>query len=166
LTYQWSFTSLPQGSSALITTPTAAQTSFLPDVQGTYVVQLVVNDGYANSLPATITVEVTVTAHSVTKLIQATLEPTIAALEPVAFKNGTMQNALLNKLNTVIADVGVANYKGALQKLQNDVLAKVDGVAATGKPDNNDWITDPAGQTAVYNYVLKAIAELKILLGQ
>ncbi len=51
LTYQWTLVSKPDGSSAGIQDPTAAQTLFLADVDGQYVLQLVVSDGQASSAP-------------------------------------------------------------------------------------------------------------------
>jgi len=53
LTYAWSFTSRPTGSAATLINPTAVSASFVPDVPGTYVAQLIVNDGTANSAPDT-----------------------------------------------------------------------------------------------------------------
>jgi hypothetical protein len=56
LTYQWSFVSKPAGSNAVLADSTTAKPSFTADVNGTYVVQLVVNDGLVNSIPDTVTV--------------------------------------------------------------------------------------------------------------
>jgi hypothetical protein len=60
LTYQWSLASVPDGSTATLTGATAAHAAFLPNVGGTYVVQLIVNDGTVDSDPDTATVTVTV----------------------------------------------------------------------------------------------------------
>ena len=60
LTFEWEFTSLPQGSSAVLSDPTAEMPTFVADVaaddQNLYVVQLVVNDGMADSAPDTVTI--------------------------------------------------------------------------------------------------------------
>jgi len=56
LTYDWSFVSMPAGSAATVSNPTAAAPSFLADKAGLYVVQLVVNDGTVNSTPDTVTI--------------------------------------------------------------------------------------------------------------
>lgn len=45
LTYAWSFNALPPLSQAKLNDPKLAAPSFLPDVAGTYVVQLIVDDG-------------------------------------------------------------------------------------------------------------------------
>jgi mono/diheme cytochrome c family protein len=56
LTYAWSFASLPAGSQAVLSDPTAVNPSFSADQAGIYVVQLIVNDGVADSAPDTVTI--------------------------------------------------------------------------------------------------------------
>lgn len=45
LTYQWSFTSVPQPSAATLSDPKIVNPTFVPDLPGLYVVQLIVSDG-------------------------------------------------------------------------------------------------------------------------
>jgi hypothetical protein len=63
LTYAWSLTTRPAGSSATISNPTTAEPTLVADVAGVYVAQLIVNNGFTNSNPAT--VMVTASARSV-----------------------------------------------------------------------------------------------------
>jgi uncharacterized protein YjdB len=56
LTYAWSFTSRPNGSNATLTGANTVSPTFVADVAGMYVVQLIVNNGFSNSTPATVTV--------------------------------------------------------------------------------------------------------------
>jgi PKD domain len=56
LTYGWGFLSRPPGSVATLTGSHTANPTFVADVTGTYVVQLIVNDGFQNSVPATVTI--------------------------------------------------------------------------------------------------------------
>src|SRR5512142_1098779 len=56
ITYAWSFSSRPAGSAASLANATSVHPTFVPDVAGSYVVRLVVNDGTVNSAPATVTV--------------------------------------------------------------------------------------------------------------
>lgn len=49
LTFSWSFTSLPDGSTATLSDPTIVNPTFDVDIAGAYVVQLIVNDGSLNS---------------------------------------------------------------------------------------------------------------------
>ena len=66
LSYAWTLSSTPTGSAAALSSSTAAKPSFTPDVAGTYVASLIVNDGKANSSAATVTVTVTAAPTPVT----------------------------------------------------------------------------------------------------
>jgi hypothetical protein len=54
LTYAWSFNTRPTNSNATLTNPTSAQPTFVPDLPGLYIVQLIVNDTIQNSAPSTV----------------------------------------------------------------------------------------------------------------
>lgn len=56
LTYHWTLASRPAGSSAALSSGTQPDSSFTADMDGTYVIELVVNDGTADSAPTTVTV--------------------------------------------------------------------------------------------------------------
>jgi chitinase len=56
LTYAWTLTSKPAGSSAALSSATSAKPTFTADVAGTYVATLIVNDGRVNSTAATVTI--------------------------------------------------------------------------------------------------------------
>lgn len=58
LTYAWTITSRPTGSTAAISDPAAMDTTFTPDLNGTYMVTLTVTDGAANSAVSTATIQV------------------------------------------------------------------------------------------------------------
>jgi hypothetical protein len=62
LTYAWSLTTRPGGSAAVLSSPTAVTPTFVADVAGTYVAQLIVNNGVTNSAPDTVTITAGVTA--------------------------------------------------------------------------------------------------------
>lgn len=59
LTYNWGFVSVPVGSAATLTSTTSVTTGLVADVPGTYVVSLIVNDGFVNSDPANVTITAT-----------------------------------------------------------------------------------------------------------
>jgi len=82
LTYAFTFVSRPAGSAAVLANANSAAPTFVADVAGTYVVQLIVNDGVQNSLPAT----VTITAAAA------------GAAASIAASGGTPQNAQINTL--------------------------------------------------------------------
>lgn len=51
ITYQWQFESKPQNSQATIQDSASALSEFTADIEGTYIVNLIVNDGKTNSRP-------------------------------------------------------------------------------------------------------------------
>jgi hypothetical protein len=51
LTYSWSFTSKPPGSTAVLSSLTSVSPTFTADLAGDYVVQLIVHDGAVDSVP-------------------------------------------------------------------------------------------------------------------
>jgi hypothetical protein len=63
LTYSWSFTGKPAGSTASLANSTAVNPDFTPDVAGDYIIQLIVNDGTVDSTPASVTVTASTTPH-------------------------------------------------------------------------------------------------------
>jgi chitinase len=65
LTYLWSMTSKPNGSTAAIANPTGGVTTFMNDGAGTYVATLVVNDGILSSAPSTVTITAQVTPQPI-----------------------------------------------------------------------------------------------------
>ena len=78
LAYSWSFTSMPDGSSATLPDPTIVNPTFTADIDGVYVISLVVDDGKEDS-----TDTVTVTAKPYENiLIEATYESILAMVEP------------------------------------------------------------------------------------
>src|SRR5262249_28474266 len=60
LTFRWSFTTRPGGSAAAFDDTRAARPTFVPEVAGDYIVQLIVNDGQLDSQPDTPAVSLTV----------------------------------------------------------------------------------------------------------
>ena len=58
LTYSWSLITLPSGSSATLSNPLGVQSIFTPDLPGSYIGQLIVNDGNLDSEPDTATIAV------------------------------------------------------------------------------------------------------------
>ena len=54
LAYDWSFESIPEGSTAMLSNVNDPQPTFVADMPGSYVVQLVVNDGTTDSIADTV----------------------------------------------------------------------------------------------------------------
>jgi len=91
------------------------------------------------------------------------LKDYINSLPPEAFsekqKATEMKKALSNKIDAVIKMVEEGAYNGAINKLENDILAKVDG-----DPNPKDWIIDPHTQTTLKNWIGWIIMNIKKLL--
>ena len=60
LSYRWQLTNRPAGSAAALSAANIARPTFVPDVAGEYLVQLVVNDGKADSAVSVVRVMATV----------------------------------------------------------------------------------------------------------
>jgi len=58
LTYQWTMTSKPNGSSAMLSDATLVNPTFVADVDGVYTLQLIVNDGQTDSVADHVTITV------------------------------------------------------------------------------------------------------------
>lgn len=163
LAYLWTLTSVPTDSSATVANPTNSETSFIPDMAGTYVVQLVVNDGTVDSDPSTVLIQVSSEQTVAIEAVQDCITQ-VSLLDPGVFKNVNMQNTMINKFNAVIANIEAGNYADALGQLQNDILGKTDGCANSGKPDKNDWIIICEAQGMVYPNILIAIDAVEALM--
>jgi hypothetical protein len=66
LTYSWSITTTPPGSSATLSNATLGNPTFDADEDGTYVIQLIVNDGTVNSAADTVSITATPAASGIT----------------------------------------------------------------------------------------------------
>ena len=59
LTYDWTITNQPDGSGATVANPTSVMPTVTPDLDGDYVIQLIVNDGQVDSEPSFVTLSTT-----------------------------------------------------------------------------------------------------------
>jgi alpha-tubulin suppressor-like RCC1 family protein len=173
LTYHWSLVSKPAGSVAALNNANAVVADFVADADGTYVASLVVNDGRLDSDASNITVVATSSSSAAISTLRDVISgsttsgtgiPGIEGLSPGDFKNPNMKNALINKINAAIDLINQSRYQEALDKLQNDILAKTNGCAVTGQPDANDWIINCSAQSPVYAGVTAAITNLTATL--
>jgi hypothetical protein len=92
-TYAWSLGSAPPGSNAALTNPTSVNPTFVADRVGTFVFQLIVNDGFFSSSPATVSI----------------------STEPVAPVANAGPNQTVNVGNTVILDGSGSTDANGLQ---------------------------------------------------
>ncbi|MGR3220943.1 MAG: hypothetical protein ACUZ8H_14160 [Candidatus Anammoxibacter sp.] len=64
---------------------------------------------------------------------------------------------MTNKINVALDMINQGLYQEALDKLQNDLLAKIDGCNNNGEPDKNDWILMYTEQKQIYDLITEAI---------
>ena len=115
--------------------------------------------------------------------VQGTLGGAVeAALDANSLENENMAKSFMSKIEAVekmleegenqeamskagSGGSGRANnlYQGALNKLENDILAKTDGCAETGEPDKNDWIITCEGQDEIYPLIVETIEYVRSL---
>lgn len=114
LTFAWSFTSRPATSIANLVNPTSAFPSFVADVDGMYVVQLIVNDGSIDSDPDTTTVTIQIVAN----------EPPVAADDAATTDEDTP--VLIDVLANDSDDIGPIDIDG-FQQAANGIVSLVAG---------------------------------------
>ncbi len=133
--------------------------AFLPDVAGTYVVSLIVNDGRVDSDPSTLSITVVSSADPII-LDLITAMNAINALDGSVFKSRNLKKVLTTKINTAIAYIDQGLYREAKSALESGIIKKMDGCAKNAAPDKNDWIITCDAQNQVYPNILSAIEEL------
>jgi chitodextrinase len=119
LTYAWEFTGRPAGSTATLSDPADQKPKFTADKPGDYAVQLIVNDGYVDSDPATVMV------HSEELTVAIDIEP------------GLCPNLLGLNMKGPLLVVAIPGTK-VLDARKIDpasiLLSRSDGVGGTVKP--------------------------------
>ncbi|MBI5407071.1 MAG: DUF3466 family protein [Nitrospirae bacterium] len=156
LSYKWSMVSRPPDSIATISSTADPITSFVADQPGFYVVSLTVNDGLIDSDPANVNiVAISVQSAAIDALNEAIY--LINHLYPESLRNKNLQHALTNKINATISMIDQELYQDAVNKLQNDILDKINGCATSGAPDRNDWVLDCYEQGRIGLQVMRAM---------
>ncbi|HEU0020721.1 MAG TPA: PKD domain-containing protein, partial [Dehalococcoidia bacterium] len=100
LTYSWVLTSVPASSTASLTGSATSHPSFAVDLAGNYLVELVVNDGTADSAPDTMAVVVSID----------TGEPGPTNLQPVSGQTDVSANPTL-EIDCLVLDTTSAQYQ-------------------------------------------------------
>ncbi len=152
LTYSWTLTTWPAGSSAELDDPTVVNPCFTSDLPGSYEVSLVVNDGTVDSAPSVAEVVAVSYLNAVTETLLET-GTVVNGLDTAVFKTRMINRSL------ELADKG--KYLRALKMLRKNVLKRLDGCATSGQPDRNDWIQDCDAQNQVYPLIMEAIDYLE-----
>jgi hypothetical protein len=163
LSFSWSLLSVPEGSLAEIASPAAAETTFIADVVGAYIANLVVNDGSVDSEPAMVTITAVLPEEAATEtLFHIVL--TIDVIPPEALHNEHAATPLIRKIDAVSKMIAEGRYEEALDKLNNDLIPKLDGCTRNGEPDDTDWLRTCEDQEMVYPLIMRVIDLLERLI--
>ncbi len=131
LTFTWSLTVIPLGSAASLSDSTSATPSFVADVQGLYVAQLIVNDGSADSAPDTLTIDaaalpslsiddVDVSEGAAGEMTDAVFQVTLSA--PI---DRTVEVDFDTTDGTAVASSDYVENTGTLQIAANDTMGTI-----------------------------------------
>ena len=91
LTFAWTLTSKPAGSTAILSSTTSAKPAFTADRAGTYVASLTVNDGKVNS--TTVTVSITAAVANVAPVANAGVAQNVVAGSAVTLDGSASSDA-------------------------------------------------------------------------
>jgi RHS repeat-associated protein len=90
LHFSWGFAERPASSTATFVDPTVVQPQFIPDKPGTYIAQLIVNDGAVNSAPDTVQILAVPPIVAVPNVVQMTQADAQHAIETAGLRLGTI----------------------------------------------------------------------------
>ena len=164
--YCWSIASVPIGSMAGLAGSTTATPSLTPDLAGTYVIQLIVNDGFVDSEPDT----VTITAITGAAFVEIKLKDACdlaAGLASASFDAPGHRNYFCNMSSKVIHFLQTSNFDQAQVHLAT-MISRVDGCSlrsmpdpkGAGQPHAADFITDCEAQQQLYQLLNDASSVL------
>ncbi len=99
LTYAWTLTAKPAGSSATLASPTSVKPTFTADAAGTYVANVVVNDGKVNSnaAPVSITASRSLNDTGTSQCFQAGSDTLVACSSANAIALSNTQDGMLGR---------------------------------------------------------------------
>ncbi|MFN0302672.1 MAG: PKD domain-containing protein [Burkholderiales bacterium] len=165
LTYRWSLLFAPAGSFAELTGANTLAPSFVANVAGTYVLQLIANDGIVDSVPDTTVVEVVVTDDAATRTIQELITyinslPNKDAHGRKVFKSKGARRELVQGLMVALQMIKQHEFSAALKLLSHGGKRAIDGCAGHGAADLNDLIRTCVEQSPAYARLTEAIGYL------
>jgi hypothetical protein len=93
LSYSWTITVVPAGSSATLSNASAARPTFIADVDGNYVFSLVVNDGLDNSTAVSVSISAAAATANSTPVANAGIDQNITTGSTVTLDGSTSSDA-------------------------------------------------------------------------
>ena len=103
LTYTWRIKSSPNGSSCTVSDETSSTTSITPDIDGTYIIELVVHDGEINSTPDEVVITVTTAQNKKAELMALGLDE--ADAQYLLNNHANDVDAVLSNQNRIFKDM-------------------------------------------------------------
>lgn len=161
LTYTWAFISVPVGSNVTLSDPNNPSPTFTPNVTGTYVAGLTVNDGYVSSTQATVQILVMANQSSIVAQLQ-TLQQYINGLPPTDFKVKIAKEIVVKAINIVIKEVTAGRDLLAI-KLLKVISITVDGCTKGGHAKAADLIKNCSSQVNVYMQIQSIISNIQLM---
>ena len=166
LTFWWTILSSPDNSSPLLIGPGSSAPSFTPDLPGIYEIELVVNDGFASSVPDAVLITAISGQEYAESMLQAAND-VVANLPDSAFDAIGHRNSLSNLISQAIDLIQQDKISQAIDKIDS-IIRRTDGCALRGAPDGNgqerDWIVDSCdSQNDLYPLLIDARSALESL---
>jgi len=159
LSYDWSIVSAPSGSNAAIGNPSSALASLQFDVEGSYVLQLIVFDQFGPGIPEQIEVTATL-AVDFAEIMILEASALIDAISTTELANRGHRNKLQKELVKAIKQIQTGNLDHAIKAL-NKALRRYDGYSVRGELDakgkSRDWVTEETTQLELYDLTTMAI---------
>ena len=166
--YHWHIATRPAGSTAVLSNTATAFTSFVPDLVGSYTVDLIVSDGYIDSAPD-LMIAMIATTEDYASVQTVESFNAIASLPESDVTTSGNQTALGNVLMQVIESLQAdpPDIDKAIKKLEA-AIERTDGCALRGTPDlkgsgqspKADTITSCTDQEEIYPVLVDALTAI------
>ena len=165
LTHRWSMSAKPAGSLAALVGADTLTPSFNADLPGTFVVQLIANDGRVDSEADSAVVEVITTNDATTQAVQDLIAyinglPNRDASGHKVFKSKNARRVLVHELMEALRMIKHSKFRAALALLSNNEKRAMDGCIASKSADRNDLIRTCKEQSMAYEMLTEAIGYL------
>jgi hypothetical protein len=160
LIHDWSIVSGPEGHSALLGDPGESMTTFVGNLPGVYLVQLIVNDGHASSDPAFLTLTL-ITAADGAKNRIGDGSVLIGTLPNEDFDASGHRHYFQTRFREIISLIDAVGAADLIEK----TLERTDGCTERGSPDPKgvgrasaaDYIVDCSAQGSLYSLLNEAL---------
>ncbi|ABZ76532.1 hypothetical protein Shal_1968 [Shewanella halifaxensis HAW-EB4] len=162
MTFSWSVISTPSGSNASFTDTDTMFPSLIPDMEGSYELQLVTGDHLGLGTPDNVTIFAALPEEYVEiEVMHASADA--VSLEQVEITTDGNQQAMLNFLSQAVLAIDSSDSEEAIVKLEQ-AISRVDGCALRGVPDNKgkgrDWVVTCDAQADIYMSLTNALEAL------